>query len=93
MDPEISSGAFNSAFDRGVDHNTIPNSRLPGWCKLWILMTLKQINMKRNKFLFISLLWLDFQPAKELNVQNPNQPTVDAPRLNRIMHSRRAASM
>jgi hypothetical protein len=25
MDPEISSGAFNSAFDRGVDHNTIPN--------------------------------------------------------------------
>ena len=25
MDPETSSGAFNSAFDRGVDHNTIPN--------------------------------------------------------------------
>ncbi len=27
MDPEISSGAVNSAFDRGVDHNTIPNTR------------------------------------------------------------------
>jgi TonB-linked SusC/RagA family outer membrane protein len=25
MDPEVSSGAHNSAFDRGVDHNTIPN--------------------------------------------------------------------
>lgn len=25
MDPEISSGAVNSSFDRGVDHNTIPN--------------------------------------------------------------------
>ncbi len=25
MDPEISSGANNSAFDRAVDHNTIPN--------------------------------------------------------------------
>jgi hypothetical protein len=25
FDPEISSGARNSAFDRGVDHNTIPN--------------------------------------------------------------------
>ena len=25
MDPEISSGASNSAFDRGVDHSTIPN--------------------------------------------------------------------
>ena len=25
MDPEVSSGANNSAFDRGVDHNTIPN--------------------------------------------------------------------
>jgi hypothetical protein len=25
MDPEVSSGASNSAFDRGVDHNTIPN--------------------------------------------------------------------
>lgn len=25
MDPEISSGTVNSAFDRGVDHNTIPN--------------------------------------------------------------------
>jgi TonB-linked SusC/RagA family outer membrane protein len=25
MDPEISSGSNNSAFDRGVDHNTIPN--------------------------------------------------------------------
>ncbi len=25
MDPEVSSGAVNSAFDRGVDHNTIPN--------------------------------------------------------------------
>ena len=24
-DPEVSSGASNSAFDRGVDHNTIPN--------------------------------------------------------------------
>jgi hypothetical protein len=24
-DPEISSGASNSAFDRGVDHNTVPN--------------------------------------------------------------------
>ncbi len=27
MDPEISSGANNSAFDRAVDHNTIPNTR------------------------------------------------------------------
>jgi TonB-dependent starch-binding outer membrane protein SusC len=27
MDPEISSGPSNSAFDRGVDHNTIPNMR------------------------------------------------------------------
>ncbi len=26
-DPEISSGASNSAFDRGVDHNSIPNTR------------------------------------------------------------------
>jgi hypothetical protein len=25
FDPEISSGRNNSAFDRGVDHNTIPN--------------------------------------------------------------------
>lgn len=25
MDPEVSSGTNNSAFDRGVDHNTIPN--------------------------------------------------------------------
>lgn len=25
MDPEISSGSSNSSFDRGVDHNTIPN--------------------------------------------------------------------
>lgn len=25
FDPEVSSGANNSAFDRGVDHNTIPN--------------------------------------------------------------------
>ncbi|HEX7902382.1 MAG TPA: SusC/RagA family TonB-linked outer membrane protein [Chitinophagaceae bacterium] len=25
MDPEVSSGRVNSAFDRGVDHNTIPN--------------------------------------------------------------------
>jgi TonB-linked SusC/RagA family outer membrane protein len=25
MDPEISSGAANSSFDRGVDHNSIPN--------------------------------------------------------------------
>ncbi|TMI80104.1 MAG: hypothetical protein E6H10_14290 [Bacteroidetes bacterium] len=25
MDPEISSGASNSSFDRGVDHNSIPN--------------------------------------------------------------------
>ena len=25
MDPEVSSGASNSSFDRGVDHNTIPN--------------------------------------------------------------------
>jgi hypothetical protein len=25
MDPEVSSGTVNSAFDRGVDHNTIPN--------------------------------------------------------------------
>ncbi|HMJ69905.1 MAG TPA: SusC/RagA family TonB-linked outer membrane protein [Cyclobacteriaceae bacterium] len=25
MDPEISSGGVNSAFDRGVDHNTLPN--------------------------------------------------------------------
>lgn len=27
MDPEISSGASNSAFDRGVDHSTIPNMK------------------------------------------------------------------
>ncbi|MEO6550558.1 MAG: SusC/RagA family TonB-linked outer membrane protein [Ferruginibacter sp.] len=27
MDPEISSGTSNSAFDRGVDHNSIPNTR------------------------------------------------------------------
>ena len=27
MDPEISSGASNSAFDRGVDHSTIPNTK------------------------------------------------------------------
>jgi TonB-linked SusC/RagA family outer membrane protein len=27
MDPEISSGAANSAFDRGVDHSTLPNIR------------------------------------------------------------------
>ena len=27
MDPEVSSGSSNSAFDRGVDHNTIPNIR------------------------------------------------------------------
>jgi len=27
MDPEISSGSTNSAFDRGTDHNTMPNYR------------------------------------------------------------------
>lgn len=27
MDPEISSGSNNSAWDRGVDHNTMPNTR------------------------------------------------------------------
>ncbi|HRH50058.1 MAG TPA: SusC/RagA family TonB-linked outer membrane protein [Panacibacter sp.] len=27
MDPEISSGASNSAFDRGIDHSTIPNMK------------------------------------------------------------------
>jgi TonB-dependent starch-binding outer membrane protein SusC len=27
MDPEISSGSSNSSFDRGVDHNTIPNMK------------------------------------------------------------------
>jgi TonB-dependent starch-binding outer membrane protein SusC len=27
MDPEVSSGQSNSAFDRGVDHNTIPNTK------------------------------------------------------------------
>jgi hypothetical protein len=26
-DPEISSGASNSTFDRGVDHNSIPNTK------------------------------------------------------------------
>jgi hypothetical protein len=26
-DPEISSGAVNSAFDRGVDHSTLPNTK------------------------------------------------------------------
>jgi hypothetical protein len=26
-DPEVSSGASNSAFDRGVDHNTVPNTK------------------------------------------------------------------
>jgi len=25
MDPEISSGTTNSSFDRGTDHNTMPN--------------------------------------------------------------------
>jgi hypothetical protein len=25
MDPEVSSGTANSAFDRGTDHNTMPN--------------------------------------------------------------------
>jgi TonB-dependent starch-binding outer membrane protein SusC len=25
FDPEISSGSANSSFDRGVDHNTLPN--------------------------------------------------------------------
>lgn len=28
MDPEISSGTANSSFDRGVDHNTIPNLKV-----------------------------------------------------------------
>ena len=27
LDPEISSGASNSAFDRGIDHSTIPNMK------------------------------------------------------------------
>ncbi len=27
FDPEVSSGTLNSAFDRGVDHNTVPNLR------------------------------------------------------------------
>jgi hypothetical protein len=27
MDPEISSGGNNSAWDRGIDHNTMPNLR------------------------------------------------------------------
>jgi len=27
MDPEISSGASNSAFDRGIDHSSIPNMK------------------------------------------------------------------
>jgi hypothetical protein len=27
LDPEISSGTNNSAFDRGTDHNTMPNVR------------------------------------------------------------------
>jgi TonB-linked SusC/RagA family outer membrane protein len=27
MDPEVSSGTVNSAFDRGVDHNTLPNTK------------------------------------------------------------------
>lgn len=27
MDPEVSSGTSNSAFDRGVDHNTMPNTK------------------------------------------------------------------
>lgn len=27
MDPEVSSGASNSSFDRGVDHNTLPNTK------------------------------------------------------------------
>ena len=27
MDPEISSGSSNSAFDRGIDHSTIPNMK------------------------------------------------------------------
>jgi TonB-linked SusC/RagA family outer membrane protein len=28
MDPEVSSGTVNSSFDRGVDHNTIPNLKV-----------------------------------------------------------------
>jgi hypothetical protein len=27
MDPEISSSSTNSSFDRGLDHNTIPNTK------------------------------------------------------------------
>jgi hypothetical protein len=27
LDPEISSGASNSSYDRGVDHSTIPNMK------------------------------------------------------------------
>jgi hypothetical protein len=27
MDPEIASGGNNSAWDRGIDHNTMPNLR------------------------------------------------------------------
>ena len=27
MDPEISSGAVNSSFDRGIDHSTLPNTK------------------------------------------------------------------
>ena len=27
FDPEISSGTVNSSFDRGVDHNTLPNTK------------------------------------------------------------------
>jgi hypothetical protein len=27
FDPEISSGSLNSAFDRGIDHSTLPNTK------------------------------------------------------------------
>jgi hypothetical protein len=27
MDPEVSSSTVNSSFDRGLDHNTVPNTK------------------------------------------------------------------
>jgi hypothetical protein len=39
LDPEISSGSSNSSFDRGIDHNTIPNPKvIPGYIKPYILI-------------------------------------------------------
>ena len=55
MDPEISSGASNSAFDRGIDHSTIPNLKvIPGYIKSWFLIrNLKHLTtMKKIQFIY-----------------------------------------